>query len=411
MAALNVPDPSSHHSKADRISNADASCDVEAPTRLVSVTISMVSRARLVCVAVWVAACGGAISVVPDGGNGDGGDASDATQCSQYDLGADPLHCGSCTHACTSDEMCTNGTCVCGTNLSSCSKGDASTCVDLSSSVDDCAQCGYVCAAADAGFLLPGTQNPDAGTPSADGGYDAGVGWLLGTRACNSGTCGFTCPAGFTECMQGICFDTLNFHGYCGSCSTSCKSTEWCTQGRCCPVGTVACGASCVDVMWDDNNCGACGVVCNSAKPACVNGACASAVSYHASFDTFIVPTTQCTDWDSFRANLKGTYSSITLSGSNDPTGRTCTGVNANTLCQALHSGTTVVNLSCGGYAWNVDTCVSGTSIEISADGTACYCSITNGYAVRPCIGNQNWGGIESTACEAPPQTISVVCE
>jgi hypothetical protein len=45
----------------------------------------------------------------------------------------------------------------------------------------------------------------------------------------------------------------------------------------------------------------------------------------------------------------------------------------------------------------------------LSANGDICRCS--SGYVVRPCIGNQNWGGVNGNTCNAGAQTMRVVCD
>jgi hypothetical protein len=88
--------------------------------------------------------------------------------------------------------------------------------------------------------------------------------------------------------------------------------------------------------------------------------------------------------------------------------------VNANTLCQALHSGTTTGGIGCGGRTWEVST-GCGPSLELTADGSFCNCD--SGYTVRPCIGNDNWGGVNGPTCNGLPspgnntQTMTVVCK
>ncbi len=132
-------------------------------------------------------------------------------------------------------------------------------------------------------------------------------------------------------------------------------------------------------------------------------------VEFDGAFTRSEIAATECVDWNAFRARLKGTYSSITLAGSDDPVGRTCTGPTANTLCQALHTGT-VAQLACDGYVWNVDFCQSGW--ELSADGVVCYCG--GDYVIRPCISsNGDWGGVRGPSCESTgnrSQMISVTC-
>ncbi len=352
----------------------------------------------------------GADGSLPDGSNPIG----DASACPQYDLTKDPQHCGSCTHACQPAEVCSNGQCKaqCDPPLVKCQNDDAGTCADLTKDPAHCGQCTTACSTADAGALPPGNGNPDSGV-FFDGGYDGGTGWSLGTASCANSACGVTCPQGMTECADGICYDTQNFHDHCGDCNTACAAdTEWCDQGHCCAVGQEVCNGACVDVQSDTNNCGGCGVTCNGNTPVCSAGQCTAATTFTDTFTQGQVATQQCIDWNAFRTKLTGTYTSITLSGSNDQTGRTCTGAGANTLCQALHNGTTVAGLSCGGYTWNVDFC-SGMTWELSADATTCSCNGT--YNVRPCINtNGDWGGINGPTCQLGnngTQTITVVCK
>lgn len=130
--------------------------------------------------------------------------------------------------------------------------------------------------------------------------------------------------------------------------------------------------------------------------------------AYNASFTSGQNPSgQQCPLWNSWRANLAANiaYQSVTIRGSNDATGATCRGAAANTLCQALRTGT-AVSASCDGRTWVTGNCGSG--IELSANGGVCQCSA--GYVARPCIGNVNWGGVNGATCSAPSQTIEVQC-
>lgn len=117
-----------------------------------------------------------------------------------------------------------------------------------------------------------------------------------------------------------------------------------------------------------------------------------------------------CPSWNAFRASIDSgtTYSEIILRGSADPTGKTCTGASANTLCQNLRTGTSTA-LSCDGNPWNIGGC--GNGIEISTTGTICQCPV--GHTVRPCIQpfNPNWGGMNTATCSGPSQTLEVICQ
>lgn len=215
---------------------------------------------------VIIAACAHALPL----GNDDAGtDAS--SQCAQFDLTSDPLHCGSCTHACNTGEVCSSSTCKAGCDAptTKCPSDAGSVCANTSSDPGHCGGCSTVCKGVDAGSLAPGTNNPDAGVV-----YDSGTGWSVGSPGCEGGSCTTDCPAGMTKCSDGICYDLQNHHDHCGTCTNACDSTTWCNKGNCCNLGSEYCGSACIDVQSDQNNCGACGNVCPSATPYCSAGTC-----------------------------------------------------------------------------------------------------------------------------------------
>jgi len=86
---------------------------------------------------------------------------------------------------------------------------------------------------------------------------------------------GESCPGGLFDCA-GTCvdlgFDNLN----CGSCGSTCDSGEVCAEGTCtleCPEGDSICSGTCRDLSRDDLNCGACGNACPAGE-RCLDGAC-----------------------------------------------------------------------------------------------------------------------------------------
>ncbi|MBK6534025.1 MAG: hypothetical protein IPF99_31955 [Deltaproteobacteria bacterium] len=176
------------------------------------------------------------------------------------------------------------------------------------------------------------------------------------------------------------------------ACSSSGTGTCVTAGTRSCVGGALACSAT-------PRTSGAC----------TVGGGGGATVTYSQSFATGVTPAAQCTAWNTFRASLTGTYDRVTIRGSLDGVGVSCTGPSANTLCQALRNNTVVSGLSCGGRTWNVGNCaVSGYASEISANGDTCNCS--SGYVVRPCIGNLNWGGVNGATCNGAGQTMVVEC-
>lgn len=223
------------------------------------------------------------------------------SDCPQYDLTRDPAHCGACDTACNPGEVCSLSACKaqCDAPAVRCASGDAGAAVCANTQTDPahCGTCTGACGTADAGSLKPGTGNPDSGVP-----YDGGPGWSVGNPSCAGGKCGLSCPVGQTQCSDGICYDTANFHDRCGSCASGCMPQEWCALGHCCPGGHMFCGGACIDVLNDSANCGGCGVACSGATPACANGKCAAACTpsgMRQAFNTLAMsPTGACVAGD-----------------------------------------------------------------------------------------------------------------
>jgi hypothetical protein len=57
---------------------------------------------------------------------------------------------------------------------------------------------------------------------------------------------------------------------------------------------------------------------------------------------------------------------------------------------------------------WNVGDC--GTPFEINSRTVSGDCNCDTAYTVRPCIGNNNWGGINTATCGGPTQSMEVIC-
>ena len=95
----------------------------------------------------------------------------------------------------------------------------------------------------------------------------------------------------------------------------------------------------------------------------------------------------------------------MTISGSRDSTGVSVTSASdIASIALALRTSGSYGPVPLNSRSWAVGTCVSGS--ELSANGAVCACS--TGYDVRPCIGNSNWGGVNSVSCNAASQTLIV---
>jgi hypothetical protein len=131
-------------------------------------------------------------------------------------------------------------------------------------------------------------------------------------------------------------------------------------------------------------------------------------VMYSQSFTSSLIPATQCLVWRSFVAQLTvRSYTLLTMRGTFDPIGVTITDPStiAN-IALALRTSTSFGPVTSNYRSWVVGPCENGP--ELSASGTICSC-INPGYSLRPCIGNLNYGGINSSTCSGPTQTMTVI--
>jgi hypothetical protein len=342
-------------------------------------------------------ACAVGVNGTGDAGSGSDATTGDAGACPQFDLQTDPAHCGSCTNACPTGQVCSSGKCTtsCQSPTTKCVVDAGSLCLTLSSDPNHCGQCNTVCSAGDAGGLEAGTNNPDSGIPP---GYDSGTGWTLGTPSCDASTCAVVCPSGTTNC-NGICFDTQNFHDNCGSCGTACQSTEWCNSGHCCAQGTEWCGSSCVDVHTDPANCGTCGKACSGGTPYCSQGTC----------------TAGCTPTGTRQAF--NTMSSHTTSGCWD-TGNPCQ-LDAYNFSQTYGENFQAngQQITCGGTT----ACIGHVGIDTyGSSGTVCqgswdvYCNATKVGSINTinktsCIGSAMTNGCSTSFTPTTCTTIELV--
>lgn len=137
-------------------------------------------------------------------------------------LGEDPKNCGACGHACTADQICIEGKCICDPDQTRC----GTTCADLQTDPLNCGACGNAC---------PGL------TGNGINGH--------GNPVCVLGRCDYQCGPGFADCDHRIengCEIDLNVDPlHCGGCGTHCdlKGNQPCAAGHCltkpCDAGVV----------------------------------------------------------------------------------------------------------------------------------------------------------------------------
>ena len=116
------------------------------------------------------------------------------------------------------------------------------------------------------------------------------------------------------------------------------------------------------------------------------------------------------TVWDTFVTELSGagTTNSVTMSGSQDTTGITCSDPTATKQIADLITSHTTGTVACDGHDWHY--CVRfGETFDFWLDPPS-SCSPQNcpspGYLVRPKQQNLNWGGINGPTCNAESQSM-----
>jgi hypothetical protein len=126
-----------------------------------------------------------------------------------------------------------------------------STCVDLSSDLNNCGACGEICESG----LVP--------------------------VECRSGVCErASCPVGIEYCgATDLCRDLSSDPLHCGACGNVCAPGGSCVNGAClgsCEPGFTLCDSGCTDLSSDYFNCGRCGAVCGGgdAQYTCSGGEC-----------------------------------------------------------------------------------------------------------------------------------------
>jgi hypothetical protein len=259
------------------------------------------SRTALLSLALLTSVGGGVYGIESCGGNTDNGSGDDASvdvdaqpmmdssgPTCDANLQNDPHHCGKCTTACSTGQLCNAGTCMnqCTSPKVVCS--GVMGCVDLGTDLNHCGDCNRKCNAPEGGIPVPdggaAEAGPDSGGGDAaseagdDGGGEGGTvddGQRIATAECAMGKCDYTCPTApnVAKCGTDGCFDLTISPTHCGSCTNQCSGN--CQQGVCCDQPSLVCGGVCTDVTSDPNNCGNCGVLCNISGETCQMGACA----------------------------------------------------------------------------------------------------------------------------------------
>lgn len=131
-------------------------------------------------------------------------------------------------------------------------------------------------------------------------------------------------------------------------------------------------------------------------------------IVYSAFFTGGLVPSSQCTQWSSFVASLLGySYKMLIFNGTYDTVGLTVTDpVTISGIASALRLSGSYSSGLINGRVWMVGPCGGGP--ELSASNSICSCPSPE-YITRPCIGNSNFGGVNTATCGGPTQTMTVI--
>ena len=126
--------------------------------------------------------------------------------------------------------------------------------------------------------------------------------------------------------------------------------------------------------------------------------------------ESFSGSSNKCAEWSTFQSALNpGSYTSVTMSGTLDPTGITCTDPTiVNDLATAIKNVTDYISPSTNGHVWSV---CARYQAEVWIDPPS-LCSGANcpnpGYIIRPCIGGTNWGAVNGNTCGNTAQTMTL---
>jgi Stigma-specific protein, Stig1 len=360
---------------------------------------------------------------------------------------SDRANCGACNNACGAGQVCSAGVCraTCASGLTEC----AGSCTSTQTDPRNCGACGTVCAApanaaavctaggcsfvCNAGFR-DCDGNPSNGcevntnTSNANCGACSRACTIANANAvCTNGACQLqACTGSFRDCdnnpANGCEVDSGSSTANCGACGNVCNlpnATAACTSGACAVSACTGTFRNCdnnpsngceVNTASSPQNCGACGTVCNSG--VCNNGVCqVSSNRYQQSFVSGQDSTgVQCTTWNTWRAGLTGTYTRVTIRGTFNSTGVSCTNPSVvNALAQSLRNGTEF-NMACDGNTWSNCGSRYDGELWLNPPSTCSGANCPSGYIVRPCIGagNPNWGGVNTQTCSAPSQEMIV---
>lgn len=341
---------------------------------------------------------GGAGGVAQDGGSDAIGGTGGGTECELGTL----EHCGACNQPCAPANV----------NEASC-EGDTCGYDTCSGSFLDCD------ADASNGCETDGEATATCGACDIDCGVQAGH---VANATCEEGTCNYdTCESLWADCDENAsngCEKPINTLPDCGECGKLCNpdnvQNALCDAGECYYDECVGLNDECdgdlsngceTDVSSDPLHCGACNEPCPQGV-SCKAGSCE--YSWEETFFNNQNSPDQCTTFQTFVNGLTDNYSIVTISGTFNAMGVSCTDpAKVQMIADALRTQTSMT-INCDGNDWSI--CDRNNHRELWLNPPT-QCSGNNcptGYIIRPCIGNVNWGGVNTATCNAPNQDQKV---
>lgn len=209
----------------------------------------------------------------------------------EVDTTSDAGHCGACHVACPFGKACSDGNCVCPVDYANCETSSPDCETNLKSDAANCGACGVECLSTCSNGVCGGcvgtalncdgdVSNSCEVDPLTDNNNCGACGTVCGAhQTCQAGTC--TCDADWGDCNGDPtdgCEADLYSLDTCTACNTQCEANQICNNGCQCKPGWDDCTAAdgCETWLQDDpNNCGQCGIICDTAaSESCQGGRC-----------------------------------------------------------------------------------------------------------------------------------------